>query len=152
MRIGFAVVPPSIVGPLVTLRQCIDWCPPTATQQALAAFIDDGHLDRHVRRAARVYRDRQRQLTAALATGLSVPNRVLPALTGLHIPVLFDECVDEPTLARVARRHDLVVGSLQRTYHFGPPAGGIVLGFGGVSTARIGGAVNALDRTLNELR
>jgi GntR family transcriptional regulator / MocR family aminotransferase len=152
LRIGFAVVPPSIVGPLVTLRQCIDWCPPTATQQALAAFIDDGHLDRHVRRAARVYRDRQRQLTAALASGLSVPSRVLPALTGLHVPLLLDERVDERMLASVAARHDLVVGSLQRTYHFGPPAGGIVLGFGAVPTTRIGGAVSALDATLNELR
>ena len=152
LRIGFAVVPPSIVGPLVTLRQCIDWCPPTASQQALASFIDDGHLDRHVRRAARVYRDRQRQLTAALASGLTVPSRVLPALTGLHVPLLLDECVDEPTLARVARRHDLVVGSLQTTYHFGPPAGGLVLGFGGLPTARIGGAVSALDATLNAIR
>jgi GntR family transcriptional regulator / MocR family aminotransferase len=152
LRIGFAVVPPSIVGPLVTLRQCIDWCPPTASQQALASFIDDGHLDRHVRRAARVYRDRQRQLTAALASGLSVPSRVLPALTGLHVPLLLDECVDEPALAHVARRHDLVVGSLQRTYHFGPPAGGIVLGFGALPTTRIGGAVSALDATLNALR
>jgi GntR family transcriptional regulator / MocR family aminotransferase len=152
LRIGFAVVPPSIVGPLVTLRQCIDWCPPTATQQALASFIDDGHLDRHVRRAARVYRDRQRQLTGALASGLSVPGRVLPALTGLHVPLLLDTCVDEPTLARVAARHDLVVGSLQRTYHFGPPAGGIVLGFGGLPTTRIAGAVSALDATLNALR
>jgi DNA-binding transcriptional MocR family regulator len=65
---------------------------------------------------------------------------------------LLDERVDERMLASVAARHDLVVGSLQRTYHFGPPAGGIVLGFGAVPTTRIGGAVSALDATLNELR
>jgi GntR family transcriptional regulator/MocR family aminotransferase len=152
MRIGFAVVPASILGPLVTLRQCIDWCPPAATEYALTALINDGHLDRHVRRAARVYRERQRQLTTALTDGLSIPSRVLPALTGLHVPLLLDECVDETAIAGVAARHDLMLGSLQRTYHFGPPVPGLVLGFGAVPTSRIGGAVAALDATLLELR
>jgi GntR family transcriptional regulator/MocR family aminotransferase len=151
LRIGFAVVPPSIVEPMVTLRQCIDWCPPTVIERALTGFIDDGHLDRHVRRASRVYRDRQRQLVRALDAGLSVPRRVVPGLTGLHLPLLLDHCVHEPSLARVAAHHDVMVGSLQRTYHFGPPVGGIVLGFGALRTERVAGAVAALDATLHDL-
>jgi GntR family transcriptional regulator / MocR family aminotransferase len=152
MRVGFAVVPPSIHAAIVALRQCIDWCPPTATQRALTELIDDGHVDRHVRRAGRVYRDRRRQLLDALATGLSAPHRVIPGLTGLHVPLLLDQRVDDRALSRVAARHELMVGSLQRTYHFGPPPGGLVLGFGALPTDRVAGAVAALDAALTELR
>ncbi len=152
MRVGFAVVPPSILAAIVALRQCIDWCPPMATQRALTELIDDGHVDRHVRRAGRVYRERRRQLLGALATGLSAPHRVVPGLTGLHVPLLLDHDVDERALSRVAARHELMVGSLQRTYHFGPPPGGLVLGFGALPTDRVAGAVAALDATLDEMR
>jgi GntR family transcriptional regulator/MocR family aminotransferase len=151
VRIGFAVVPPSIVEPIAGLRQCIDWCPPTVTERALASFIDDGHLDRHVRRASRVYRERRRLLVTALDGGMSVPRRVIPGVTGLHMPLLLDHCVHEPSLARVAARHDVMVGSLQRTYHFGPPVGGVVLGFGALRTERVKGAVAALDATLRDV-
>jgi GntR family transcriptional regulator/MocR family aminotransferase len=152
MRVGFAVVPPSIVAPMVTLRQCIDWCPPTVTQRALTELIDDGHVDRHVRRAGRVYRERRRQLLDALATGLSAPHRVVPGLTGLHVPLLLDDALDDRAVSRVAARHDLMIGSLRRTYHFGPPPGGLVLGFGALPTALVAGAVAALGATLDELR
>ena len=137
---------------MVTLRQCIDWCPPTVIQRALSELIDDGHVDRHVRRAGRVYRERRRQLLTALATGLSAPHCVVPGLTGLHVPLLLDHAFDDRSVSRVAARHDLMVGSLRRTYHFGPPPGGLVLGFGALPTDRVADAVAALDATLDELR
>jgi GntR family transcriptional regulator / MocR family aminotransferase len=47
--------------------QLIDWHPPITAQLALAGFIYDGLLDKHLRRAGRIYGQRHQMLQAALA-------------------------------------------------------------------------------------
>src|SRR5690349_539261 len=51
LRIGFAVAPPSLAGPVTALRQLIDWHPPVMAQAALTGLLEDGTIDRHLRRA-----------------------------------------------------------------------------------------------------
>ena len=148
LRVGFAIVPVTLAPAIHALRQAIDWCPPAATQEALAHFIDDGHLDRHLRRVHRVYADRRRRLWHALTNELSVRARPVPSSAGLHLAVLYDEAVDDADLAAATRANDIVVGSLVNTYHFTEPPGGLVVGFGALPAAQMTAAVRALDASL----
>jgi GntR family transcriptional regulator / MocR family aminotransferase len=66
LRLGFLVAPRSLVPAIRAVRQVTDWCPPGMTQMALTAFIEHGHLDRHLRRARLTYRERRQRLWAAL--------------------------------------------------------------------------------------
>jgi GntR family transcriptional regulator / MocR family aminotransferase len=67
LRLGFLVVPDELVASLAGLRQVIDWCSPVFLQRALAGFLADGTMDRHLRRARRVYRARHQLVVDWLA-------------------------------------------------------------------------------------
>jgi GntR family transcriptional regulator / MocR family aminotransferase len=55
LRLGFLIAPASLRGALRTAKQLTDWHGEIPTQAALARFIDDGLLARHIRRVAREY-------------------------------------------------------------------------------------------------
>jgi GntR family transcriptional regulator/MocR family aminotransferase len=50
LRLGYCVVPDTLVDAVVNARAVADRNSPLADQAALAAFIDAGHYDRHLRR------------------------------------------------------------------------------------------------------
>ena len=52
LRLGYVVVPRDLVEPFVHVRVALDVASATLRQAVLADFIDEGHLDRHVRRTA----------------------------------------------------------------------------------------------------
>lgn len=55
LRLGYAVLPKELVAPFCGLRVLIDRHPPAADQHVLAAFIQEGYLERHIRRTRNVY-------------------------------------------------------------------------------------------------
>ena len=150
LRLGFLVAPTSLLSALRAVRQVSDWCPPTTTQSALADFIADGHLDRHLRRARTVYAERHRLMWEAMGALLPSGYQRLPAEAGLHLTVQADRSVHQETAgARAAlRRHGLLHSPLEPSYQFGEPAVGYLLGFGGVPTPQIVPAVEAFAAAL----
>ncbi len=68
LRIGYAIVPPHLRTHLLTLRRSTDMCSPELTQRALAHFLRDGGLKRHLRRVLPVYKERRDTLLTALQT------------------------------------------------------------------------------------
>ena len=65
LRLGFLVAPASLRPALVAAKRLVDWHVQPAAQQALADFIDEGLLRRHVRTVTRVYAVRHDLVTAA---------------------------------------------------------------------------------------
>ena len=116
LRVGFAVVPRSIIPAVAALRQAVDWCPPWPTQTTLTRLIVDGHLDRHIARATRQYRARREEIVRRLRLS-PVPVRLLPSSAGLHVTVLVDgDDDDDRALHEAFIAEDLLVGSLRRCY------------------------------------
>ena len=152
LRVGFAVVPRSIIPAVTALREAVDWCPPWPTQSTLARFIVEGHLDRHVARARRQYRARQEEIVRRLQCSL-VPVRPLPCSAGLHVAVLVDgdETGDDRALHEASVAEDVIVGSLRRCYRFSTPPAGLLVGFGSLHGRRLGEAMDALDRVFLHL-
>jgi GntR family transcriptional regulator/MocR family aminotransferase len=83
VRTGFVLTPASLRPALVAARQLCDGYGQVAVQAALARFIDEGQLARHVRRASRAYADRHARIAAALAAEPAL--EVLPSAAGLHV-------------------------------------------------------------------
>ena len=55
MRLGFMVVPPAIGDGIVPALSATGQFAPLLTQAALADFMNEGHLTRHLRRMRRLY-------------------------------------------------------------------------------------------------
>jgi GntR family transcriptional regulator/MocR family aminotransferase len=148
VRLGFAVVPQSLAEPIAALRQLIDWHPPIALQTALAGFIDDGLLDKHIRRSRRVYAERQHILTEALCGPLADHLTALASNAGLHVAAMLREGLGEKEVLQAAARHGLVASGLHDCFLTAPARPGLLLGFGAVSTTTLPAALRTLGRIL----
>ena len=66
LRIGYVIAGVPLRSQLLTLRRAADLCGPAFVQRALAGFLRDGGLKRHLRRVIKAYRERRDTLLAAM--------------------------------------------------------------------------------------
>ncbi|GIF11958.1 PLP-dependent aminotransferase family protein [Actinoplanes teichomyceticus] len=129
VRTGFLLTPPALRPALAAARQLGDGHGHLATQAALARFIDEGQLARHVRRARREYAARHARIVAALRR---MPRlTVLPSAAGLHVTALLRGPAD---IFAEATARGLAIEDLPR---YGGDRPGIVLGFGAVDPVTV---------------
>jgi GntR family transcriptional regulator/MocR family aminotransferase len=102
---GFVVVPEWARVPLLALKRIGDSHAPGPLQETLAAFIDEGHLARHVRRMTPVYAERRAALLAHLHGGLRPWLTPVPSIAGLHLAARIAPGTDPRRLAAALRRY-----------------------------------------------
>jgi GntR family transcriptional regulator / MocR family aminotransferase len=96
LRLGFVVAPRRLHEALNRAKAVTDWHTSDPPQAALARFIDDGGLARHVRKMNHVYRARFNLLGSLLAEEFAGRLQVVPSVAGLHLCALTpDLSVDE---------------------------------------------------------
>ncbi|WP_244894053.1 PLP-dependent aminotransferase family protein [Planobispora rosea] len=139
LRLGFLVAPASLRPALCAAKRLTDWHGDLITQGALARFVDEGLLSRHVRRATREYAARHAKITAVLRDRLAGRFRPVPSAAGLHLcaRLVPGTGIDlERALAR-AREAGVGVESLARYCGEAPAQEGLVIGYGAIPTALI---------------
>jgi GntR family transcriptional regulator/MocR family aminotransferase len=138
VRTGFVLAPPSLRPALVAARQMGDGYGQVALQAALARFIDEGRLARHVRTAGKAYADRHARIVARLADLDELD--VVPSAAGLHVTALLRDG-DAGRATRVvtaAARRGVVLDDLGTyAYDSATQAAGFVFGFGAAVSDRI---------------
>src|SRR5262249_27553324 len=102
LRLGFVVAPPWAREPLIAAKRVADGHCPVLAQDALAAFIAEGHLARHVRKMRKVYAERHRALAAALARHCAHRLTTIPAVAGVHLAARLTGPVASTTIAERA--------------------------------------------------
>lgn len=144
IRLGFIVAPTWAVSSLVLAKNCVDWHCSVPLQLAVASFILDGHLARHVRRVRRTYGDRRKYLFGLLKKHLAGKLEVVPSYYGMHIAALRTHDVDcEAVSARLAER-GIMIHSLER-YFLGPQRrSGFVLSYASAGPEALEIAVQSL--------
>ncbi len=150
LRLGFVVLPPSLVDDAITLRSLMDWQPPAASQQALHRFIVDGHLDRHLRRTRRIYAQRCELVCDRLdvMARRGVLSEVLPSAAGLHITVHLSDGLDEQSVRAAAARRGVALGDYAGCWQRAPRTEGLMIGFGAVPSDSLPSALDALTDAL----
>jgi len=144
LRLGYLVAPASLRDALRAARQLTDWHGDHTGQGALARFIDSGELARHVRKATRVYAERQAVIRSTLEEDFVGWLTPVPSAAGLHICALADPSatVDIGRWVGRARVAGVAVESLAR--YGGRP--GLVLGYGAIGAADIPAGLRLLRR------
>jgi GntR family transcriptional regulator / MocR family aminotransferase len=120
---------------------------------AMAAFIDDGLLARHVRKAARTYAARHAQILDTLHRDLAAELEPVPSSAGLHVCARVRPGADldvSQLLVRV-RSAGLALQSLG-DYCTVEPQHGLVLGYGAIATDRIGAGMERLHEVIQTQR
>ena len=148
LRLGFVIAPAWAHQALVAAKQLADWNAPLVAQDALAAFIAEGHLARHVRKMRRIYSERRDILQSALQRFCGRKLEIVGIGAGMHLAARLDDSVAVPTLVERAQAAGIALSSVRKFAAGGAKANGLMLGYGAIESPQIGDAVRRLSRLL----
>jgi GntR family transcriptional regulator/MocR family aminotransferase len=148
LRLGYMVVPPSLVAAFRRARLICDFTSPYLLQAAVAEFIMEGHFERHIRRMRTLYQRRHDLLVHMLKKRLGSRIEVASAQAGMNLVVWLQSHVDDRLVALEAKQHDLDLLPLSALTMAHPRQPGLLLGFGGIQERDIIEGVDRLERVL----
>jgi GntR family transcriptional regulator/MocR family aminotransferase len=144
LRIGYAILPEALVAPFRRAKWLADRSMPAIEQAALADFIAEGHLERHIRRMRRLYGERRAVLVESLERYCGESVAILGEAAGMYLTLRTTDTGFEQR----AKRSKVQIVSTRDYYLGAPPADEFLLGFSALSEPSIREGVRRLGRTL----
>ncbi|MCO7566023.1 PLP-dependent aminotransferase family protein [Pseudomonas sp. S 311-6] len=151
LRLGYAVLPPSVLQAACVAKHLSDWHSPSLQQWALARFIGEGYLSKHIRRCHEIYSARRERILMRLEGDLAPWLTAVPANAGFHLSALAKPGVDVELLASLARKVEVGLYSLAPFFSEAPVRPGLLLGFGAIELLDIDPALDRVRDTLQGL-
>jgi GntR family transcriptional regulator/MocR family aminotransferase len=153
LRLGFCIAPRSLRDALEAAKFTTDWHTALPTQAALARFVADGTLARHIRRMRGGYATRHRLVAEALDGPLAPWLRAVHSSAGLHVTALLRSRSVSHERAVVHRARALGVEVLGLSESaVAVPRAGLVIGLGMTPAERLPAALDRLRTALVEAR
>ena len=152
LRLGYLVLPGALVERVTALRSATVRHPPVLDQAVLAAFIEQGHLSRHVRRMREVYAERRAALYEAAERMLGERLVLSPVEAGLQTTGLLGAGLRAAPVVRAAAEQDVEVTALGREWQGRFRREGLQLGFAAVPPEEIRRGVEVLAGVLDRAR
>ncbi len=148
IRLGYLVVPNSLVEVFGKAKWLADRQPPTLTQYALAEFITAGHLERHIRKMLLCYESRRNILVQALYKHFGKDVKIFGDSAGLHVmtklPIGFS---DDEVIAKAANV-GVEMCSAQLQYEVPCNTGEFVFGYTAINEAQIAEGIYLVAQAL----
>ncbi|MGF1754310.1 PLP-dependent aminotransferase family protein [Vibrio makurazakiensis] len=114
LRLGYLVVPESLVARCNEIKDALSGDSPSHTQSALADFIVEGSLLRHIRKMRRVYKQKYLTMTEAIQREFKGKVEVISQPAGLHVTIKWFDCPGESALCEQAKD----IGIILRPLHY----------------------------------
>ena len=148
LRLGFVVAPEWLTRTLITAKNSMDWHCSTPLQRAVAGFIEDGHLWRHVRKMRALYKQRRDLILELLHAELGAWLKPFPSLYGMHIAATAHPAAGLEAAAATLRRHNINIHTLKRYFHGPETQQGLIIGYGSVDLTQIREGLSSLRDAL----
>lgn len=150
LRLGYAVLPPSLVDPFLRVKYLADRHSSTLVQLVLSQFIAQGHFERHLRHMRKRNEKRRASLLCALERELGDKVRVEGANAGLHVVIWLPHLRpdDELPIVERAARAGVGVYPLSPYYASTPVRAGLLLGYGSLDEPQIDAGITTLGAVL----
>ncbi len=148
LRMGYLVLPPSLVHAVSTAKWLSDRYTATLEQQVLADFFDEGHFERHLRAMRLIYQSRHDTFVAALQRELG--DLAMPPTTGTGLHTMVTLRAALPVEELVERAAAVGVGVYPaRPYYLSPSlATSLVMGFTGLDERKIDEGLRRLGQVI----
>ncbi|MGF1909923.1 PLP-dependent aminotransferase family protein [Vibrio kasasachensis] len=152
LRMGYMVVPQKLVERCNTIKDALGGDSPAHAQHALADFIAEGELLRHIRKMRRLYKEKHQTMVKAIEHHFGREAEIISQPGGLHVTLRWYGGVDEETLRHRALAKNLIVRSLKYYQPDGKQGrkwNGLVLGFGNTPLAELETKIAVLAHCFN---
>lgn len=148
LRVGYLVVPKSLTRIFARARWLADRQSPTLEQLVLADFINEGHLDRHLRRMRALYDRRRQALVRALEQHFDDQVTVMGENTGMHLMVKLSSRLTTDQVIERAGEAGIGISGAEIFYLKGAQPGEFVLGYANLTERKIQEGVRRLAKAL----
>jgi GntR family transcriptional regulator/MocR family aminotransferase len=135
----------------VKAKQVMDWHTSILAQWALAKFMTDGKLQKHIRRGHTIYAGRRERILNRLNGDLSAWLEAIHITAGFHITARFKHPIDLDLLIELCRKVEVSLYSIERFFYQTTPQSGLLIGFGSIETLDIDPALDRLHDILMQL-
>ena len=152
LRIGYIVLPSTLVEVFKRIRSTMGRQPPGVDQAVLAEFISEGHLERHIRTTLRTYRERQEALVDAIRREGNGLLETSPTGIGMYLVAWLKPGVDDQAAAKAAAAHGVDAIPLSAFSIVPLQRHGLVLGYSAYEVEHIRLAVKRLCSALSRKR
>ncbi len=130
LRIGYLVLPKSLILPFARAKWLSDRHLPLLEQQVLTDFIEEGHLERHIRKMRGIYDRRRQVLVKALNVHFGERATILGEKAGIHLMVRLQTHLSDEEIIQRAAQVDVGMISAGPQYLKPHPTGEFIFGYG----------------------
>ena len=148
LRLGYVVLPPTLMDRVLALRVGVDLCPSTLNQAVLCDFMAEGHLGRHVRRMREMYTARLAALHDGARRYLSGLIEISPVRAGLNTAGFLQNGMTSQQAESCAANQGIEAMGFNRFKLSTTRVEGLLIGFAAFSEREIGRGVVSLAAAL----
>ncbi len=148
LQLGFVILPPQLVAAVKRAKSLIERDFHSVEHEALAQFIEEGHLERHIRRTRATYARRRLELIAQLNSHLGSEVKISPVSAGTHLLVHIDTTLPEDQILNLASRAGLSMVSTRPYYAANPTTREVLIPFAHVDESHLAIAVERFSSLL----
>lgn len=148
IRVGYLVAPAAVIQQLSQIRRIIDRQGDPPLEYALAQFIREGELQRHLKKVVKVFEERRDFFCQLLRTHLSSYIDFTKPEGGMSIWAKFNQPLDAQKLVAACLQHGLY---LNVAHEFLPKYQGLRLGFASLNTSEQEEIIAILAKVLPSL-
>lgn len=149
LRIAYLVVPPKLVNVFARAKWLVDRQSPLLEQYVLTDFINEGHLERHIRRMRALYDRRRQALVGTLANYFGDRITICGENAGMHLMVRLFTNLSDRTIIERARAVGVGLVSARQYYLKNTCNCEFVLGYADLDEAEIANGVQKLAAAIN---
>ncbi|MGC9492186.1 PLP-dependent aminotransferase family protein [Vibrio genomosp. F10] len=151
LRLGYLIVPQALLSRSLEIKDALSGDSPSHVQAALADFILEGDLLRHIRKMRRLYKHKYELMMEAIGTHFLGRVEVISQAAGLHITFRWKEGCSELELCQRAKEKGITIRPLSM-YEYQPQTKrdwqAVVLGFGNIELDDIDPKIATLAQLL----
>ena len=152
LRLGFLIVPQTLLGAVDAARSILQRFPAVLDQAVLAEFITAGHMEQHMRRMRELYTERHEALVRIAERELADVLRLSPVTAGLQTVGWLAAGIPELEASRLAMEQGIVALPLSRLALERTLPPGILLGAAATDIPAIRRGLEQLGAILRRLR
>ncbi|MCE2594510.1 PLP-dependent aminotransferase family protein [Motilimonas cestriensis] len=150
LRLGYLVLPKTLMATALAAKDALSGELPSHNQAALAEFISDGHLLRHIHKMRRLYKLKHQAMLMAIDAHFAKKVEVVSQAAGLHVTLKWQQGIAEQTWTQRAMAVGIIIRPLsyyerseytqKRDWH------GAVLGFGNIALEQIDSKIEQIAK------
>ncbi|MGH1366748.1 MAG: PLP-dependent aminotransferase family protein [Calditrichia bacterium] len=148
IRLGYLVVPDTLIDPFIAARLLMDRHSPVFEQAAMKLFLSEGHYGRHIRKMRLLYQKRRESFYSLVKAHLNDYLDLHPAEAGLHTVAWLKQHQDDSQFAEQMLKAGIYTPALSGYTQKHSQKPGLVLGYAAYSRGTIEQTILRMKRIL----